>query len=225
LESNVQAKLKKPSRAKMHSTLGVITMVLLLSSSLVVVSSFLSHGFFHFSIAYAHSATIPLGIAPYGIKYNPSTDSIYVANAVSSTVSVINGSSNSVIDTILVGRGPMWLEYVPSNNQIYVTNYLSNDVYVINSLTNDVVKAIPVGGSPWGIAYDPINNSIYVGNTQDGTVSVINATTDAVVSTIPLLGFRDSTLTTVSSLHYSIAYSSINDALYVYLDILLAMFQ
>jgi YVTN family beta-propeller protein len=119
LESYVPDKLSKSYylTSKMPFVLGVIAIVLLLS---LVVSSFLGHNFF-INVAEAHSATTPVGDYPFGIEYNPSNDNIYVTNYFSSTVSVISGSTNSVIDTILVGRGPIWLEYVPSNNQIYVT--------------------------------------------------------------------------------------------------------
>jgi YVTN family beta-propeller protein len=85
---------------------------------------------------------------------------------------------------------------------------VSNDAYVINGLTNDVVKAIAVGRMPIGIAYDPANNSVYVGSANS-TVSVINASTDNVVSTISLFSGA-------GHINFNfIAYSSINDALYV----------
>src|SRR5919198_972543 len=121
----------------------------------------------------AHTATIPVGMFPFGIAYDPSRDNIYVANPLSSTVSVISGSTNSVIATTLVERDPFWLVYVPPNNQIYVTNVESNDVYVISGVTNRVVKTIGVG-SFTGIAYDSTSQHIYVTNRNSNTVTMIH---------------------------------------------------
>jgi YVTN family beta-propeller protein len=167
-----------------------------------------------FNIAQAHSAKIPVGIRPGGIIYDPSNDRIYVANIWSSTVSVISGSTNSVIDNILVGRYPLWPVYVPSNNQIYVTNAGSNDTYVINAATNRVVKSIAVGTEPFGIAYNPSNNTVYVTNLAN-TVSVIDAATDLLMSTIPLSSFSGVINIQDSNSPSLLAYVKDNGALYV----------
>jgi YVTN family beta-propeller protein len=168
-----------------------------------------------FNTAQAHSATIPVGIRPGGITYDPSNDRIYVANIWSSTVSVINGSTNSVIDNILVGRYPLWPVYVPSNNQIYVTNAGSNDTYVINATTNRVVKSIAVGTEPFGIAYDPTNKSVYVVNLLNNTLSVIDTATDVVVSIIPLGSFSGVINIPDSNSPSLLAYANDNNALYI----------
>src|SRR5919112_5992107 len=163
-------------------SISIFIIVLLLSSSL---SSSFDYSFF--KAAQAHSVTIPIrGTVPYGIAFNSANNNMYVANADSSTVSVISGSTDSVIATILVGRVPVWIAYAPPNNKLYVTNLGSNDVYVINGATNQVIKNIPVGDGPFGIAYNPSNNNVYVANAFDGTVSVISTSTDTVVSTIEL---------------------------------------
>ena len=163
-----------------------ITSILLIVLSSSPSSSF-DYGFF-FKDAQAHSVTIPIhGTSPFGIAYNSANNNMYVANLDSSTISVISGSTDSVIATILVGRAPVWIAYAPPNNKLYVTNLDSNDVYVINGATNKVIKNIPVGNRPFGIAYNPSNNNVYVANYGDGTVSVINTSSDTVVSTIGLV--------------------------------------
>jgi len=108
-------------------------------------------------------------LEPWSIAYDPSNGYIYVADAGSGTVSVINGKTNTVIATIRVGSEP-WgvayngVAYDPSNGYIYVTNWYSGwysgTVSVINGTT--VIATIPVGQGPWGVAYDPSNGYIYV---------------------------------------------------------------
>jgi YVTN family beta-propeller protein len=184
-----------------------------LTAIIIIIPSLSDNTFIN--TAQAHSATIPVGIRPGGITYDPSSDRIYVANIWSSTVSVISGSTNSVIDNILVGRYPLWPVYVPSNNQIYVTNAGSNDTYVINAVTNRLVKSIAVGTNPFGIAYNPTNNSVYVTNLAKNAVSVIDAATDVVVSNIPLGNFSGVINIPDSNSPSLLAYVKDNGALYI----------
>jgi YVTN family beta-propeller protein len=158
---------------------------------IIILLSLISSNYPFFEAAQAHSVTIrALGNFPIGIAHNTANNNIYVANYDSNTVSVISGSTDSVIGSILVGRNPVWIAYAPPpSNKLYVTNEGSQDVYVINGATNKVIKNIPVGdqfGRPWGIAYDSSSNNTYVANSNDGTVSVINQSTDTVISTITL---------------------------------------
>src|SRR2546428_7611889 len=56
----------------------------------------------HNAFADTVMATIGVGVFPTGIDVNPNTNLIYVANFNYGTVSVINGSTNSVVNTITV---------------------------------------------------------------------------------------------------------------------------
>ena len=113
---------------------------------------------------------------------SPSNGYIYVANELSDTVSVINGTT--VIANITVGIDPVGVAYDPSNGYIYVTNAWSGTVSVINGATNTVIANITVGIDPVGVAYDPSNGYIYITNYGSSTVSVINGTT--VIANIPV---------------------------------------
>ena len=73
---------------------------------------------------------IPVGAGPNGIAYNPNDDKVYVTNSISGTISVINGSSNTVT-TITVGKTPIGIIYNPVSNSVYVANSGSNIVTVI----------------------------------------------------------------------------------------------
>ena len=126
------------------------------------------------------------------------------------TVSVVSGSTDSVITTILVGELPYSIAHASPNNKIYVTNAGSNDVYVINGATNKVIKNIPVGNAPAGIAFNPSNNNVYVVNSGDDTISVIDTSTDSVINTISL----ESELSPPTFAAF-LAYDSMNGAMYV----------
>jgi YVTN family beta-propeller protein len=62
---------------------------------------------------------------------NPGTGRIYISNAASNTVSVIDGTSNTVIATIGVGSDPWGVGVNPSIGRVYVANHGSNTVSVI----------------------------------------------------------------------------------------------
>ncbi len=52
------------------------------------------------------SATILVGITPFGVAVSPDGSKVYVTNAFSNTVSVIDTATNTVIATIPVGITP-----------------------------------------------------------------------------------------------------------------------
>ena len=98
-------------------------------------------------------------------------------SVVAGTVSVIDGSTNEVVDTISLGNGPISFAFNPINNNMYVTDHTIDTVHVIDSSTNTVVDTIVVGSHPTGIAFNPTNNYMYVANMDSDTVSVIATTT------------------------------------------------
>ena len=137
--------------------------------------------------------TIQVGTGPHGIGVNPNTDIIYVADSghydaslhfvCGSTVSVIDGSTNSVVNTIQVGNCPDAIGVNLNTNIVYVTNQ-SNAVNVINGTTDNVVGVIPVGSHPSGVGVNLGTNMIYVTNLLSNTVTVVNGKTNTVVGTV-----------------------------------------
>ena len=122
-----------------------------------------------------------MGKNPQAISYNPANGFFYVANTLSNTLSLINGTSNSLIGSIPVGefpgKNPAGIVTNSINNTIYVTNMGSNTVSVINGTTNAVVANVTSATregdgsgffSPAGIAYDSDTISIswyyFIGN-------------------------------------------------------------
>jgi YVTN family beta-propeller protein len=133
--------------------------------------------------------TIDVGQYPNDIAFNPRNNNMYVANRGSTTVSVVDGSTNEVVDTISVGSFPISIAFNPSNNDMYVANLGSDTVSVIDSSRNTVVDTIPVGTRPQGIAFNPSNNDMYVTKQISDTVSVIDSSMNTVVNTIPVGAF------------------------------------
>lgn len=137
-------------------------------------------------------STFSVGATPIPVVVNPNTNMIYVGNAGSNTVSVVDGSTNTILTNVTVGFTPVALAIDTNAKMVYVANINSNTVSVINATTNTVVATIPVSGvSPTGIGVDSNLKKVYVANAISGTVSVIDVlhgspTENSVISTITL---------------------------------------
>ncbi|MFK7919550.1 MAG: DUF5074 domain-containing protein [Ilumatobacter sp.] len=135
-------------------------------------------------------ATIPVGTTPIGIAF--SGTALYVINAVSSDVSVIDPVTNEAIgapipiEQFVVSDFPTAIAF--DGTHMYVAS-ASGNVSVIDPTTNAVIgDAIPVGDFPRMIAYD--GTHLYVGNEDSDNVTVIDPATKAVVG--PPIGLSDS---------------------------------
>ena len=119
-------------------------------------------------------ANIPVGLRPAGIQY--ANGRVYVANAYSDTISVINTATNTVTRTIPVkvpslqpsfGAGPNDVTVVGST--AYVTLGQSNAIAVLDltrSDANAVIGYIPTLYFPTSIAYDASTNRLVVSDDK-----------------------------------------------------------
>ena len=88
----------------------------------------------------------------------------------SNSVSVIDGSTNTVITT--VQEHP---NQPPHNGDIYVADVYSNTISVIDGKTNTLLGNIPTGGSIVnGVAYDSLNNNIYAVNAPNTAHHIVD---------------------------------------------------
>lgn len=145
---------------------------------------------------------ISVGLNPFGVAVNPTTNRIYVANAggagfdscssePSYSVSVIDGITNSVVNTITVGLGPGFVAVNPKTNKIYVTLTGGccadgNAVAVIDGSTDTVVNTVTVDLDPFIVAVNPRTNLVYVTHAGVDKITVIDGATDTVKATFSI---------------------------------------
>lgn len=141
--------------------------------------------------------TTPVGGTPVGLKENPDTHSLYVANNGENTVSIIDTAECN--QSHPAGCDRKWphfkTDYLPrffdinrSTNTVYLSLLGTNKVAVINGATcnsSDTsgcrpLTHTPVGHLPQQVAVDEATNTIYVVNQGDdvtpSTMSVIDGT-------------------------------------------------
>jgi YVTN family beta-propeller protein len=109
---------------------------------------------------------------------------VYVANAGSGKVTVIDVPTLTVKSTIIVGSTPQAIIASADNNCLYVANQGSNTVTVINT-SSDAATAAPiaVGGGPMFLRFDNKLQRVYVVNKAGNSISIINHAADCSAST------------------------------------------
>jgi YVTN family beta-propeller protein len=140
----------------------------------------------NFENADAH-VPITVGDDPRGVAVEPEDEFAYVANFDDDTVSKIDISASSVVETITVGDGPLGVAAAYDQEDdtplVYVTNNLAGSLTVIGE--ND--ETTPVNNlcsEPAGVAVTPDGSSVYVACTGDNTVNVIQTSNNSIAATI-----------------------------------------
>ncbi len=119
---------------------------------------------------------ILVGLHASSINATPDGRFVVVANANSDTMSVIDNSSNEVVETISTrpdpdlpfGSSPNAHVFSPDGKRLYVSNGTNNAIAVFDfapPLTT-LAGLIPTGWYPAGLAIDPHRNSLYVANLK-----------------------------------------------------------
>lgn len=118
---------------------------------------------------------------------SPDGSRLYVTNATSADVSVVNTADNSIETVIAVGTTgskPWGAAVTPDGAKVYVANRGNNTVHVISTASNTVSSTLPVGTAPWGVAVNPAGTRVYVANSGSNSVSVIDTASDTVIGTV-----------------------------------------
>lgn len=139
------------------------------------------------------------------IAINPNSNRVYITNfsiggSVPQTVSVVDGNTNKVIDTIVLGHanclsctmptssGDMPIAVNPLTNIIYAGNFNNGKISVINGINNEIIGNISL--SEKSLAVDYKKNMIYAAGgpiSKDGEshyVSIIDGSNNTIINKI-----------------------------------------
>jgi YVTN family beta-propeller protein len=81
---------------------------------------------------------------PFDVVLTPDANTLYVANASSNDVSVIDLASGMASAHVEVGANPRGLAIAPDGARVFVNNVLDGTVSVIDTSSNEVVKTVVV---------------------------------------------------------------------------------
>jgi YVTN family beta-propeller protein len=178
LKWNEHEKKKKTRQLRMVMIPSIVAIAIL--GSILILS---------YTNPFAISEDILLGQTPSHIAVNPNTNLIYVSDYNNDSVSVIDGKTNKVVNTIGI-ETPSYIGVNPNTNMIYVDEHNrdlnSSSIDVIDGKTNKVVDTIGIE-TPSNMAVNPNTNMLYVLNQDNKTLSVIDGKTNEVVDYIVLV--------------------------------------
>ncbi|MFI0905201.1 IPT/TIG domain-containing protein [Streptomyces sioyaensis] len=129
---------------------------------------------------------IPVGHAPIMAAISPDGGYVYVTNFGSSSVSVIETATRSVVTTIGVTSGPWGIAVTPDGLRVYVACFGTNRVAVIDTATRTVTATIPGLNKPLGLAVSPDGSRIYVASQGGNRVDVISTASGTVIASVPV---------------------------------------
>jgi YVTN family beta-propeller protein len=119
---------------------------------------------------------------------------LFVGNAGSDNISIIDPITNAVVAT--VGSGvcgdPIAMASTPDADFVYVACHATNNVLILDAIANTVDFNIPVGVAPSSLALDVKNKRLIVTNEGDNTLSLLAedfskpSAEQHVVTTVPI---------------------------------------
>lgn len=99
---------------------------------------------------------------------------LYVGNAKTNSVSVIDVATNSIVKNITVGKSPHDIKISDDQQTVYTTDTDSGTVSIINATSNTLINQIETGGNRAVHGIVIFNDTLYVGDVYGGKVLVIN---------------------------------------------------
>jgi DNA-binding beta-propeller fold protein YncE len=135
--------------------------------------------------------TLPIGSNPDGVAIDQATNTVYVTNGGSNTVSMIDGATCDSADqggcgqtpgTVAVGNGPYPIAVDQRTGAVYVGNDGDGTLSLINGTACNATKTascgklitVPVEPFPYRIAVDQATGTAYVTSVLDSDVATIN---------------------------------------------------
>ncbi len=101
-------------------------------------------------------------------------EKIFVSNEQDNTLSVIDGASLEVIDTISVGRRPRAMALSHDGEHLFVALGDDDLIEVIDVRSHESVQRLSPGPEPEVIRVDPNRPFIYVSNEDDSIITVVD---------------------------------------------------
>lgn len=139
-------------------------------------------------VSFAHAATatvinVVVGHHPAYVDLNNSIGRVYVANVADKTISVMDGNTFRIIDTIALGGRPSGLSSDPVTNRFYVS--VPGGVAVYDG-SDALLTTIAISGTPTVLAFNAAPNRLYVQDSANAQVHVVDGVSDTVIADLPV---------------------------------------
>lgn len=123
------------------------------------------------------SLSIRVGDEPIAVAINQQTSRIYVVNAASRSVSVVDPQDDRVIASVPTAARPYAIAVDEGSNKVYVSNTFSNMLTVIDGKTNEVANLRT--GSADAILVDSSRRRVYLLGYETDAITELDPATGA----------------------------------------------
>ncbi len=106
---------------------------------------------------------------------------VFVSDKISGIITVIDGLSGKIINSIDVGDSLWDLDINDKNGKLYVSDLIKNEIIIIDTENLKIIKSIHVGQSPWSVVINQKTNMIYVASGTSERIHVIDGNTDSII--------------------------------------------
>lgn len=101
-------------------------------------------------------------VSARGVAVDDASGKVFIADAGTNAVDVVNSNNWQVEDRIQLSRAPENLLILPGTTNIVASNPYARSLTLVSRQINREMQIVDVGGRPGLMAYDPVHNSIFV---------------------------------------------------------------
>lgn len=123
-------------------------------------------------------ANVTVGKGPEGFDVSPDGKEVWAANSHDGTVSIIDVTKKSVVQTLNVGtRMSNRLKFTPDGKFVFISDLGGPELVVVDAITRKELKRIALGGGAAGILMQPDGSRAYVAVGSENGVTLIDLKT------------------------------------------------
>ncbi len=123
---------------------------------------------------------------PTGVSVSRDNKTLYVANSLANTVTIIDVAGKSVTATVKVGTAPYTTLVDPSNGAVYVSNWGDATISVIDPVSRAVTNTINVGRHPTAMVFGGFG-LLYVSDSNSDAVSIVSTQSHHETARLPVI--------------------------------------
>lgn len=148
--------------------------------------------------------TIPVGDGPQGVAIDSADDTVYVTNANSDSMSVIDGKSGSVVSTVRGFHEPAGVAVNQKTDVVYVANADDSSISVLADSARGDRSSVSLAGVAWDVGVDQGDDTVYAtvgtGAAASGSIAIIDGRRQQ-ISTVVAIADNNPIALTVNSLN------------------------
>ena len=127
-----------------------------------------------------------LGLGCAGMVGQAAALEIFVSNEKGNSISIIDGATLELIETVPVGNRPRGIALSSDGRYLYICASDDNTIQVMDTETREILHHLPSGPDPELLVVSPDDTMIYAANEDDNMVTVIDVASQTAVIEIPV---------------------------------------